>query len=460
MPKRISTVLTPEMQHEFDIALQQLHTLIDPVEIEQMQPHGPAAIYTSMVTTWLMIQQRLQGGESLEATVLRFLDGELSGQSKNRRVQNGTLSHSTAALSQARTRLKPEVTDHVAQRVFDSLVSICPTTLAGRRVFLVDGTTLALQPTPALKAAFPPATNQNGSGVWPMAHLVVAHEFESGCALLPELGPKFGPEALGEVALGKRLLSRLPRGSIVVADRNFGIFSMAHATVAAGHEVLSRLTKQRFKALVKRAESLPDCPQTGAKRWRLDWTPTARDRKTNPELPPDALVHVQLHEIVLSPDLTLHLVSTINSYSNVLADFYKRRVDVETDIREVKVSLRIECLTSKSVAMLRKELATSITAYNLVIQIRRLAARQIGVSPRRLSFTRTWNAVRILLLDLPLWTPVLSAADWQARFERVLRAANYRTISHRPGRSYPRKAHPKRTKSNSGTRVAKAKQSK
>jgi hypothetical protein len=35
-----------------------------------------------------------------------------------------------------------------------------------------------LAPSAALKKAFPPASNQYGVGVWPIAHLLVAHELD------------------------------------------------------------------------------------------------------------------------------------------------------------------------------------------------------------------------------------------------------------------------------------------
>jgi hypothetical protein len=35
----------------------------------------------------------------------------------------------------------------------------------------------------------------------------------------------YGPEAVGEIALAQGLLQRLPKNSILLADRNFGIFA-------------------------------------------------------------------------------------------------------------------------------------------------------------------------------------------------------------------------------------------
>ena len=50
------------------------------------------------------------------------------------------------------------------------------------------------------------------------------------------------------------MLKRLPEGSLLVADRNFGIFAFAHAAVTAGHGVLLRLTRKRFAALLRQAQ--------------------------------------------------------------------------------------------------------------------------------------------------------------------------------------------------------------
>ena len=71
---------------------------------------------------------------------------------------------------------------------------------------------------------------------------------------------------------------------------------------------------------------------------------------------------------------------------------------VEHDIRDIKVALDTENLRSQSVEMMKKELLTSIVAYNLVVQFRRQAASLAGVLPRRLSFTRVWGTFSSSLL--------------------------------------------------------------
>jgi DDE family transposase len=368
---------------------------------------------------------------------------------KNRRVCEGTLSSKTGSYSQARKRLKVGIAEWLATQVYDSLVAATLPTLGDRRAFILDGSTITLAPTPALKAAFPPASNQYGLSVWPVAQLLVTHELESGCAILPEIGPMYGEQAVSELDLTKKILPRLPAHSVLLGDRNFGVFAVLYAAVNEGHDVVLRMTKPRFKALTRQATPLvSNGLHLG---WELNWTPSPHDRRSHPELPASASVHVWLHEIVLSETLTLWLVTTLDRNAAVLKDVYRQRLNVETDIRDIKVSLRIEEIRAKSVEMLRKEIATSMVAYNLVIQIRRLAAKAVGVPSRRLSFTGTWTAVRIVLLAPQEW----SAKEWQRQFALALRISGERKLPNRPGRSYPRKALPHRNKSTSGTKKAK-----
>lgn len=83
---------------------------------------------------------------------------------------------------------------------------------------------------------------------------------------------------------------------------------------------------------------------------------------------------MKLHEVVISKGLTLLLVSDLQASAKEMADAYKRRVDVEIDIRNVKVVMDAEQMRARNVAMFHKELLLSMVAYNLVTQFRRQAA--------------------------------------------------------------------------------------
>ena len=425
---------------EFASAVEMLRQLLPDEELDRRQPCGPATVYTTMVTLWMMTLQRLGGGKTLHAAVKDVLAHNRALLPDNKRLREGTLSETSGAYSEARTRLSMETVEFFANRVCDSLIDALPPWFEGRRAFLLDGTTITLAPTEELQAAFPPATNQHGESVWPVALLLMAHELQSSCALPPEIGAMYGENNTSEAKLSYRIAKRMPRGSLVMADSGFGIFSVGHTMVDAGHNILFRLTKSRFKSLKRQASVLEEWD--GHVTWRLCWTPSRKDRQTNPDLPEDASLDVLLHEVPLEGE-TLYLVTTLQVSSEQAGEFYARRYDVEHDIRDVKVTLDTENIRAKSVEMVKKELLTSIVAYNLVIQFRRQAAKLAGLPPRRLSFTGVWNTFESFLLT----QPPCSASEWTTRYEEALTIASRDKLPNRPGRRYPRRAHPRRPKS-------------
>jgi hypothetical protein len=408
-------------------------SLLQPDWVNSLQAHADTAVYTPLVTVTLMILQRLRGNASLEQAVAEGLGtGILPAL-----PQGGgrTLSSNTGAFSRARARLEVELAEQVCDRVFESLVAATPPAFAQRRVFTIDGTTFTLSSDEGLREVYPPASNQHGESPWPIMQAAVAHELSSGCALRPEIGAMYGPDRVSEVELGIQLLPRIPAGSIVMADRDFGIFYFAQAVQRAGLHLVARLTEKRFRALQRHAT------QMGEGRWELIWTPSRWDCQHHSDLPADARLHVHLHEIdFVDPTgeaRQLWLVTTLTDVaadSQAWSELYRGRWRAENDIRDVKVALQMEELRGRSDPMLRKELALGIAAYNLVIQIRRLAAKAAGVEPRRISFKGTWSLVQSLLLTPHHGTP----EEYARRFEVVLHAATQRKLPHRPNRHYPR----------------------
>lgn len=399
-------------------------------------------IYTNGVTLWLLILQRLHGGKTLEETVSHLLTHELDLLPDNKRVREGKVSENSGAYSQGRQRLPLELILEVSENICNRLGEMSPGILDGQRAFILDGTTFTLPPTKALREAFPPAPNQHGESVWPVAMLMVANEIQSGCALLPQIDPMYGENNASEAIQARRILKKLPKNSIVLADSGFGIYSVAHHCVEAGHEFLFRLTRSRFKALRKRSEQIDEGP--GYKTYHLLWKPSARDRQNNPDLPEDASIEVVLHEVDIGSDKPLYLVSVLEVDAKTAAEIYRRRYDVEFDIRDVKVTMDAENIRAKSVEMVMKELYTSIVAYNLVAQFRRLAATVAGVQPRRLRFKGIWTTFK----DRLLFKSPCTMDEWVRRFDEALHRAAKKKHPNRPEpRSYPRQAHTRRQKS-------------
>jgi hypothetical protein len=67
--------------------------------IDQLQPTGAAAVYTSSVTLWMLVMQRLASGNTLNAMVKDFIANRPAFCPQNRRLDEGTLSESSRCVS-------------------------------------------------------------------------------------------------------------------------------------------------------------------------------------------------------------------------------------------------------------------------------------------------------------------------------------------------------------------------
>jgi len=445
-PKVRKRVEIDKTEEHFAAASELLKNVIQSPGIsEQFDPQmrtNTRMIYTKGVTLWMLILQRLGNGLSLEDTVSHVIQHDLDLLPENKRVREGMLSENSSGYYKAKKNLPIESIHEFSSAVCDYLGRVSEPVIGSQRVFIIDGTTITLEPTPQLKRAFPPATNQHGESVWPVAMLMVANEMQSGCALLPQIDPMYGPKRSSEAQQARRIVRRLPENSVVMADSGFGIFSVGYHCTQTGHDILFRLTKSRFHALCKPGRLIEEGPFH--KSYALTWQPSAKDRKSNPDLPCDAAIEVAIHQVELDNGSFLYLVTTLEIDATSAAELYSRRYDVEFDIRDLKVTMDAENILAQSVVMVKKELMTSVIAYNLIVQFRRQAAKLARVSPRRLSFKGVWLSFR----DHLLLKESATLSDWQDLYAGALISAGNRKLPNRSkSRSYPRHAHPRRPKS-------------
>lgn len=408
---------------------------------EQLESHA-ARVYTQAPTLWLLVLQRLGGGLTLSDAVKDLIENHSDILPQNRRVTERKLSENNSAYNRARQRLPLDLVEQFSHRICDHLARRASPAFDNRRVFILDGTTITLPPTPALQTAFPPASNQHGESVWPVAMLMVAHEMQTGCALVPQVDPMFGPNNSSESQQAGHIVKRLPKGSIVLADSGFGIFSVADACCREGQEFVLRLTKQRFRSHIKKATLVEE--GEGCRTHHLIWKPSAKEKRNNAALSADSSIEVFLHQIDLDNGETLELITNIEMDGLSAGELYRRRYDVEFDIRDLKVTMDTENIRAKSVDTMMKELLGSVIAYNLVSQLRKQAAKLIKVAPRRLSFSGVWRTFQYNLLRKNFDT----LEQWTLEYQRALvSASGHKLPERKTARSYPRIAHARRQKS-------------
>lgn len=392
------------------------------------------SIFCLPLVIWMMVTQRLESGGTLSTAVQRLRGGGYRNLPKRcKRVREGRISAATGGYCQARQKLSKLVASQIVDDLFERLQAVLREGWSGLRrpLFLLDGSTLLLEHVEDLKAAYPPAKNRHGRSHWPVLRIAVAHEVESGLAVRPCWGAVFGPEATSEQKLIEEILGRIPAGAVVLADRNFGVFSVAWTSAAQQHPVLFRLTNARARKLLGR-QLEPGLEQT------VVWWPSHYKRSVHPELPAEARLSGRLLVCQRkgARDPLLCLFTTLDRPAAEVAAMYALRWNIETDLRSLKRTVRLQQIHARSVEMMEKELLLATLAYNLVRTVMCLAARKAGIPPRRLSFTSVY---RLIELHLPRLLRSRSRQAWQREMDTLVEyAAAYQLPQRAKPRSYPR----------------------
>jgi putative transposase len=401
-------------------------------------------IYHPQVVIWLMAQQRLHGNASMEravANVVHGLPAEFWPQ-PCKRLLEGRVSSNDTSYSTARQQLPLPVVEQIADEVFERLLEQTGGggPVLGRRAFFIDGTSLRTPHRPELQQQFPPTSNQHGESHWPVLKMLVAHDLETGLAMRPVWGAMSGEQAVSEQALFEKWLAdRVPAGAVLVADINFGIFSVAYAADQRHHPVVLRMQEHRARALL--GGPLVD----GIDR-ELEWRPSGEDRKRHPELPADACVRGRLLVTLVRPSngadaFLLVLFTTIGAglaSREELLQWYGKRWNIELDLRTLKSTLKLEQLTATSPEMIAKEIQVGMVTYNLVRAVMYAAAAQSGLAPRGYSFARVRNLVEHFL---PFIAAARTQEEAQALTDKMMYCVGQAKLRSGKGRrSYPRAA--------------------
>jgi Transposase DDE domain len=249
----------------------------------------------------------------------------------------------------------------------------------GHRLFLIDGTGVSMPDTPDLQAAFgQPGGQQPGCG-FPVAHVLALFEARSGYLLKTVVAPLRTHELTHTAAMHPEMRA----GDVLVGDRAFGSF--AHLGVCRGrdlHAVFRAHQRRRHTAA-------PDRLVRYAKPARR---PTWMMAEEYDALPGEMQVR-EIRVRVRTPGRrvrTLVRVTTLldrRRYpARAIARVYQQRWQVETNLAQLKTTLGMDILKSRTAEGVRKEILVFGLAYNLVRRVMRAAADRQRAPVDRISF--------------------------------------------------------------------------
>lgn len=389
------------------------------------------AIYSPVRTFWLFLHQVLSPGTSCQEIVhkvLAWMAAERGGESA---------SHNTSGYCQARRRLALPWLHDIAAKVVEVLEERGKNILwHGRRVLLVDGSSVSMPDTLENQLRWPqPRAQKPGCG-FPIMRLVALFSLATGAVL----DVSTGPLELGEITLWRRLWGRLRRGDVVLADRGFSSLSELLLLSDRGIDVVARQHGARSSVLAREVKRLGRSDRLV--EWRRDKNcPRWLERGWRKTLPKIFLVReiTYLVEAAGFRTLSVTVVTTLLDPAayprEAFVALYRRRWEAELRLRDLKTSMHLEILRCKTPEMIEKELAMALLGYNLVRAVMLEAAllRGAGADPVRLSFTSCLALLR-------QWAPRVARAgnETEALISLMLQSLSLQVIRSREGRREPR----------------------
>jgi hypothetical protein len=380
-------------------------------------------IFTPAVTAALFLAQVLCDDRSCRATVARLLAW---------RAGRGlpACSPDAGGYCKARRRLPEALLPRLARQAADRLRAHAPPRwlFHGRRVVIVDGTTVSMPDTPANQAAYPQHGRQEAGCGFPIAQMVVLICLATGSVLDAAIGRRTGKQT-GEHALLRSLHGRLEAGDVLLGDAYYSSFDEVVTLVGMGVDVVMRQVANR-KTDFRRGTRLgrEDHLVTWQRhRNRAEWM----SREAFAELPRQLPMR-ELRVRVGKPGFRTRSFVVVTSLLDPgafprveLERAYRDRWNAELDIRSIKQTMKMDVLRCLSPAMVRKEIWAHLTAYNLVRGALAEAARRHRVPPRGLSFQGARQVLEAFRGEL-----VRAAADLAAG---LVAAASRAIASHRVG---------------------------
>ncbi len=254
-----------------------------------------------------------------------------------------------------------------------------------KRVRLVDGTTVTLPDTPANQATYAQQSNEKPGLGFPICRIVGITCLFSGAVLNAAMGKYQGKET-GELALLRSMLDTFEADDVILADALYATYFLLSELILRGVDAVFEQHGAR-----KRSVNFLHGKKLGARDHMITLTkPKIRPQWMTQDQyisAPDTLTVRELETGGKVLVTTLLCPKTIPNMA--LKELFKRRWQVELDIRNIKTTLGMETLSCKTPQMGEKEMHAYLLAYNLIRFIMLQSALLADVLPRSLSFKHT-----------------------------------------------------------------------
>ena len=387
-------------------------------------------VYTPAVTVWSFLSQCLSPDHSCRDAVARLIAWRLT-------QGFAPCSADTGAYCAARNNLSEEVLHGLMRDTGKQIEDESPERWLwhGRKVRVVDGSTVTMPDTPENQAAYPQQKSQKPGCGFPIARILVIFSLSVGTVLEAAIG-KYKGKQTGESSLFRQLHDALAEGDVVLADRCFSGWCDMALVFVRGIDIVVRkhqLRQTDFRTGKRLGKN--DHLVVWSRPQRPTWM-SAEQYATLPEELTLREVRIRVVEKGMRTR-SLVVVTTLLDPEQYppeeIALLYPRRWQAELHLKSLKVVLQMDHLRCKTPERVRNEFYMHLLGYNLIRGVMAAAAFQSGRSPWEISFKGT-------LQTLSQFLPVLlTNAATDAWCEALLTAAATHVVGDRPDRFEPRR---------------------
>jgi hypothetical protein len=351
-------------------------------------------------------------------TVYLFLLQVLHGNTACQHVVHfGGWTFSASAYCQARKRLPLALW----QRLLEATTARLRRTTEpgsrwrGHRVWIVDGSSFSMPDVPALQRHFGQPPSQRPGCGFPLAKLLAVFDLSTGM-LLRVAAVALRAHETSQLAA---VHAELAAGDVLLGDRGFCSYAHLALLVRRGAHGVFRLHQRqlvdfrpgRGHVPPGRSANPEDLPRSrwvralGSEDQVVAWfKPKRRPQWITPEefaaLPGELVVRELRYRVEVAGFRTrsITLATTLldaEAYpAAALAELYRWRWRIETDLKHLKITMNMDVLRCETVEGVLKEMTVFALAYNLVRSVMIESAAGRGVAVERISLV---DAVRWLV---------------------------------------------------------------
>ena len=338
------------------------------------------------------------------------------------------VSTRTGSYCRARQRLPKSMVMRLSQYVAECMEAekASEWLWQGRRVCLVDGTTVTMPDTPENQARFPQQRVQKPGLGFPICRIVGITSLSTGALLNASMG-RYNGKGSDEQSLLRTMLDTFERGDIILGDAFFATWFFILEMQTRGIDLLMEQHGSRRRVTDfrkgKRLGQRDHLIAIAKPRIKPGWM-----SQSDFDAAPESITVRELRaggKTMVTTMLCPKVAPKVE-----LKALYKSRWNVELDLRNIKDTLGMNILSCKSPDMVEKEIWVYLLAYNLIRLMMVQSALLADVNPRRLSFKHS------LQLWLIASTKVSDCTPEQRRL--LLMFIAEQQVANRPGRIEPR----------------------